>query len=206
MQAIAAAWQFKILRQPFVQPKRKVGNHRVQIAMSHLVPQVIANVLAPMSENAQVRVALNEESPTLWKQWKVLFQILLETLFIVKQVNVDWFIRNRQQQPLSNIAPPRRQLIQQPVTSRQAKVAEDSQLFTLELIIRGQGNARTQSSASTNVRQPDGQRKRHDCRSFDQQKKRILTKRMFPRVHGYLSNTELESMVARRSRTVRGGR
>src|SRR3954468_12605160 len=95
----------------------------MQVAVTDLVPQILAKPVAPMGVHSEPRVGFQKERAAGWHVWIVVLQEFLVALGVGKQIYVDWLVAAGQAGRAIDVVAFGDELTHKPVIGREFEVA-----------------------------------------------------------------------------------
>jgi hypothetical protein len=120
----------------------------MKVSMCYFVSQVFGNPVSPKRHHHQSRIILDEKRSAIWKGDQPRTNVGTKFCFILEQIDVDWLIRCRQLERLSNFTSQRYRTLNQSMMLRQVEVGMYRQLIPHLQSLAGQFRSRVQYTAA----------------------------------------------------------
>ena len=128
VQSLIGPRHLKIFCDAFVEPEGNRRKHGMHIAVGCLVPEIFGNTILPGGEHRKAGVGLDEEGPAGGESGELPGHKGLVAGRILKQVEVDRLVGDRQIEPLADVCAERLQFPHESVLARERKIGMDHQL------------------------------------------------------------------------------
>ena len=139
MEPLIGPRPLEILGDALIEPERHRRHDGMDVAVGRFVTEILGHAILPGSEDRERRIGLDEEGSP-WRQAREpLGDKGLIAGRILKKIEVDRLIRNRETELLANLGPHGFKLPDEPMLTGQRKVGVDQQLARGHRGAAGQG-------------------------------------------------------------------